>query len=169
MKIIIDAMGGDNAPEQIVLGALQSAKEFGVQIVLVGRGEEILASMRARGWDTLPDGVEIANAEDIVDMHADPADVVKKHRGSSMVLGLKMPNLAWTSEITPIKQSGCVLIALFAGMLYTVLLCVGFFALSGWKLGFAGYTAVFAAATLAVSAGLYLWLRKRGPAVFAAL
>ena len=86
-----------------------------------------------------------------------------------LVLGLKMPNLAWTSEITPIKQSGCVLIALFAGMLYTVLLCVGFFALSGWKLGFAGYTAVFAAATLAVSAGLYFWLRKRGPAVFAAL
>lgn len=90
MKIIIDAMGGDNAPEQIVLGALRSAKEFGVQIVLVGRGEEILASMRAHGWDTLPDGVEIANADDIVDMHADPADVVKKHKGSSMVLGLKM-------------------------------------------------------------------------------
>ena len=37
MKIIIDAMGGDHAPEQIVLGALQSAKEFSVQIVLVGR------------------------------------------------------------------------------------------------------------------------------------
>ena len=90
MKIIIDAMGGDNAPEQIVLGALQSAKEFGIHLVLVGKGEEILASMRAHGWDTLPDGVEIANAEDIVDMHADPAEVVKKHRGSSMVLGLKM-------------------------------------------------------------------------------
>ena len=90
MKIIIDAMGGDHAPEQIVLGALQSAKEFSVQIVLVGRGEEILASMRAHGWDTLPDGVEIANAEDVVDMHADPAEVVKKHKGSSMVLGLKM-------------------------------------------------------------------------------
>ena len=90
MKIIIDAMGGDHAPEQIVLGALQSAKEFGVQIVLVGRGEEILASMRSHGWDTLPAGVEICNAEDVVDMHADPAEVVKQHRGSSMVLGLKM-------------------------------------------------------------------------------
>ena len=90
MRIIIDAMGGDNAPEQIVLGALQSAKEFGVQIVLVGRGEKILASMRAHGWDTLPDGVEVANAEDVVDMHDDPAEVVKKHKGSSMVLGLKM-------------------------------------------------------------------------------
>jgi len=90
MKIIIDAMGGDHAPEQIVLGALQGAKEYGVQIVLVGRGEDILASMKQHGWDTLPDGVEIANAEDVVDMHADPAEVVRQHKGSSMVLGLKM-------------------------------------------------------------------------------
>ena len=90
MKIIIDAMGGDNAPEQIVLGALQAAKEFGVEVVLVGRGEEILDCMKAHGWDTLPAGVEVANAEDIVDMHADPAQVVHQHRGSSMVQGLKM-------------------------------------------------------------------------------
>lgn len=90
MKIIIDAMGGDNAPEQIVVGALQSAKEFGVQIVLVGRGEEILASMRKNGWDTLPDGVEIAHADDVVEMHDDPAQVIHQHRNSSMVLGLRM-------------------------------------------------------------------------------
>ncbi len=90
MKIIIDAMGGDHAPDQIVLGALQSAKEFGVQIILVGRGEEVLDSMKRQGWDTLPDGVEVANAEDIVDMHVDPAAVVKQHKNSSMVIGLKM-------------------------------------------------------------------------------
>ena len=90
MKIIIDAMGGDHAPQEIVVGALRSAEEFGVEVTLVGRGEEILSAMRTGGWDTLPKGVEIANAEDVVDMHADPADVVKQHRGSSMVLGLKM-------------------------------------------------------------------------------
>ena len=90
MKIIIDAMGGDNAPEQIVLGALQAAKEYGVKITLVGRGEEILDSMKKHGWETLPAGVEIANADDIVDMHTDPAEVVRRHKGSSMVLGLKM-------------------------------------------------------------------------------
>ena len=57
MKIILDAMGGDNAPDAVVRGALEAAKEFGVQIVLVGRGADILASMKAQGWDTLPDGV----------------------------------------------------------------------------------------------------------------
>ena len=71
-------------------GALEAAKEFGVQIVLVGRGADILASMKAQGWDTLPDGVELANAEDVVDMHCDPAAVVKQHPNSSLVLGAGM-------------------------------------------------------------------------------
>ena len=90
MKIILDAMGGDNAPHAVVRGALEAAKEFGVQIVLVGRGADILASMKAQGWDTLPDGVELANAEDVVDMHCDPAAVVKQHPNSSLVLGARM-------------------------------------------------------------------------------
>ena len=90
MKIILDAMGGDNAPDAVVRGALEAAKEFGVQIVLVGRGADILASMKAQGWDTLPDGVELANAEDVVDMHSDPAAVVKQHPNSSLVLGARM-------------------------------------------------------------------------------
>ena len=90
MKIIIDAMGGDNAPDEIVLGALRAAKEFQTEVVLVGRGEEILRGMKANGLDNLPEGVEIANAEDMVDMHADPTQVVQQHRNSSMVVGLKM-------------------------------------------------------------------------------
>ncbi len=90
MRIIIDAMGGDNAPDEIVLGALRAAKEYGTEIVLVGRGEDILRGMKANGLDNLPQGVEIANAEDMVDMHADPTQVVQQHRNSSMVVGLKM-------------------------------------------------------------------------------
>ena len=90
MKIILDAMGGDHAPEAPVLGALQAAKDFGAQIILVGRGEEILGVMKKNGIDTLPDGVEIANADDVVDMHDDPAKVIQKRKNSSMVIGLKL-------------------------------------------------------------------------------
>ena len=90
MRIIIDAMGGDNAPQAPVLGALQGAKQFGAQIILVGRGEEILSVMKANGIADLPEGVEIANADDVVDMHDDPAAVIHKRKNSSMVVGLKM-------------------------------------------------------------------------------
>ena len=90
MKIILDAMGGDNAPEAPVLGAIEAAKTWGSQITLVGRGEEILAVMKKHGIETLPDGMEIAHADDVVDMHDDPANVVRKRKNSSMIVGLKM-------------------------------------------------------------------------------
>ena len=49
MKIIVDAMGGDNAPMAPVMGAVQANREYGVEIILVGRGEEIgRASCRER-------------------------------------------------------------------------------------------------------------------------
>ena len=90
MKIIIDAMGGDHAPEAPVLGAIQAVKDFGAQITLVGQGEKILEVMRKNGIQDLPEGMEIANAEDVVDMHDDPASVVHKRKNSSMVVALKM-------------------------------------------------------------------------------
>lgn len=90
MKIIIDAMGGDNAPQAIVEGALKAAEEFGAEMILVGRGEEILSAMRQCGYETLPKGVEICHADDVVDMHAEASEVVKQHKGSSMIKGLKM-------------------------------------------------------------------------------
>ena len=90
MKIILDAMGGDHAPEAPVLGAIEAAKTWGSQITLVGRGDEILAVMKKHGIETLPDGMEIAHADDVVDMHDDPATVVRKRKNSSMIVGLKM-------------------------------------------------------------------------------
>ena len=90
MKIILDAMGGDHAPEAPVLGAIDAAKTFGTQITLVGRGEAILGVMREHGIENLPEGMEIANADDVVDMHDDPGSVIHKRKNSSMVVGLKM-------------------------------------------------------------------------------
>ena len=90
MRIILDAMGGDNAPQAPVIGALQAAKDFGAQITLVGRGEEILSVLRSQGYQDLPEGMEIAHADEVVDMHDDPATVVRKRKNSSMMIGLKM-------------------------------------------------------------------------------
>ena len=90
MKIVLDAMGGDHAPEAPVLGAVQAAKKFGAQITLVGQGEKILEVLRANNISDLPEGVEISHADEVVDMHDDPANVIRKKKNSSMVLGLKM-------------------------------------------------------------------------------
>ena len=90
MKIIMDAMGGDNAPQAPVLGAVEAAKTYGTKITLVGKGEEILDVLKQAGIEDLPSGIEICNADDVVDMHDDPASIVHKRKNSSMVIGLKM-------------------------------------------------------------------------------
>ena len=90
MNIILDAMGGDNAPEAPVMGALQAVKDFGAHITLVGKVESILQVMRKNGISDLPEGLEIANAEEVVDMHDDPARVIQRKKDSSMVVSLRM-------------------------------------------------------------------------------
>ena len=90
MKIILDAMGGDHAPLAPVMGAVDAARDFGAQITLVGRGEEIRKVLKENGLSDLPAGITIAEAQDVVDMHDDPASVCRKKKDSSMVVGLRM-------------------------------------------------------------------------------
>ncbi|MBE6971942.1 MAG: phosphate acyltransferase PlsX [Ruminococcaceae bacterium] len=90
MKIIIDAMGGDNAPLEIVKGALQGQKRWGVDIILTGDTTAILKAVEACGEKTLPKGVEIAHADEVVEMCDDPATVFRRKKNSSMALGLNM-------------------------------------------------------------------------------
>ncbi|MDD6049969.1 MAG: hypothetical protein PUC00_01655 [Clostridiales bacterium] len=87
----------------------------------------------------------------------------------SLFLGLEMPILTWTNEITPIKQSASAAIAIFSGFGYTLLLVLGYMLLNGWKLGYVGYMSLFAAVTLLLCAGLWYWLRHQGCKRFATL
>lgn len=90
MKIIIDAMGGDNAPLAFLEGGFRATQELGIEVILVGRVEELLKLMKDKGIETLPSGVELMDAEQVVDMHDDPATVVRTKKESSMVKGLKL-------------------------------------------------------------------------------
>ena len=90
MKIIVDAMGGDNAPQAPVLGAIQANKEYGVDITLVGRGEDILKVLADNGIADLPTGVEIAHASEVVEMCDNPATAFREKKDSSLTVGLNL-------------------------------------------------------------------------------
>lgn len=90
MRIIVDAMGGDNAPAAPVKGALAAAREYGVDIILVGRGEAILSVLKENGVADLPAGVEIAHADQVVDMCDNPATAFKEKKDSSLTVGLNL-------------------------------------------------------------------------------
>ena len=88
MKIIVDAMGGDNAPMEIVKGAIQALEDPGTEVMLVGNTEAILRCVQELGHNNLPKGLEIANASDVVTMEDDPARAVRDKRDSSMAVML---------------------------------------------------------------------------------
>ena len=85
---------------------------------------------------------------------------------AGLFLGVKMPTLTWTNEIMLIKQGAPVIITLFGGFGYMVLLFAGFMLLPGWILGFCGYMSYFAGVNLLLSVLTYLWLRKKALPVF---
>ena len=83
MKIAVDAMGGDNAPQAVVAGAVQAAKEFGTDIILVGIEELIQAELKKHHQaKTLP--IEVRNATQVVDMLDSPATVFRRKKDSSI-------------------------------------------------------------------------------------
>lgn len=87
---------------------------------------------------------------------------------AGLSLGLKFPNLTWTNETAPIKQSASVTIALFGGWGYAIVIGGLYFLLRRF-LGAAVYLLLILALTVLFSVLLYLWLRKRGTQIFAAL
>ena len=83
-------------------------------------------------------------------------------------LGLKFPNLTWTNETAPIKQSASVTIALFGGWGYSIVMGGLYFLLQGF-MSATVYLLLMLALTIALSCLLYAWLRKRGTRIFATL
>ena len=90
MKIIVDAMGGDNAPQATVQGALDANRLHGVEVILVGRAAEVLKAVEESGETTLPAGIEIRDASEVVEICDDPATAFKKKKDSSLTVGLNM-------------------------------------------------------------------------------
>ena len=90
MRILVDAMGGDNAPLEIVKGALQAQKRFGVDIVFTGDEAAILDAVRACGLTELPDGAAIIPTAETVEMCDDPATVFRRKKDTSMGVGLTL-------------------------------------------------------------------------------
>lgn len=86
----------------------------------------------------------------------------------ALASGTRWANTSWTNELTPIKQSASVMLALLGGWVVSIVFG-GVYMIVGYRLGGAGYLGAACAVLAGLSALLYLWLRRRGAARFAAL
>ncbi len=87
MKIIVDAFGGDNAPLEILKGSALAVEELGVEILLVGDKEKILACAKENGISMK--NTEILHADKVFEMEYDPRTVIKEHADTSLAVGMK--------------------------------------------------------------------------------
>lgn len=90
MKIIVDAMGGDNSPLEIIKGSMLAVDEYGVDIVLVGDKEKIDDCTKKHSIALKQ--TEIVDTKQVITMHDDAKSVLKEKAESSMAVGLKMLN-----------------------------------------------------------------------------
>jgi glycerol-3-phosphate acyltransferase PlsX len=83
MKIAVDAMGGDHAPEVTVDGALAALREFGLSTILVGKTTPIEALLKKRNG-VVPPEIEIVEAPDVIEMHEAATAPIRQKRNSSI-------------------------------------------------------------------------------------
>ena len=86
MRVILDGMGGDNAPSAIAEGAVMAASKCDKEIVIVGDEAEISSSLKKHGYKG--DRISIINAGEVIENEESPVQAVRKKKDSSLVKGI---------------------------------------------------------------------------------
>jgi len=94
MKILVDAMGGDNAPDAVIKGAVRASKEVEAEIVLIGKEDVIKNRIKEiykkDNVEEIANNISIHNATETIEMEDIPTQAIKHKKDSSMVVGFNM-------------------------------------------------------------------------------
>ena len=107
VKIAVDAMGGDNAPFEIVKGAVEAVNEFGSNIILVGPQETIEKELEKYKFDKSK--VSIKNATEVISTEESPTNAIRRKKDSSIVVGLNLVKNGEASAFVSAGSTGAVL------------------------------------------------------------
>jgi len=109
MKIIVDAMGGDYAPEVVIEGAVAAVNEYATKVVLVGDESRIKSLLKKARYTG--DNIEVYPAKEIIEMSESAATSVRKKRNSSIVVGLNLMKEAQGDAFFSAGNTGAVVCA----------------------------------------------------------
>jgi len=107
MRILIDGMGGDNAPEAIVQGAVEAVKEINDTIIIIGKSEEIAECLAKTGYKG--DRIEIVNATEVIENCETPVKAVRAKKDSSIVKGITMMKKGEADAFISAGSTGAIL------------------------------------------------------------
>lgn len=109
MKIIVDAMGGDNAPSVPVEASVRAARELGIDIVLVGDTEVVTAELGK--YDYPKDKITIEHASDVISNYDEPAKAVKTRKSASVVVAANLLKEGKGDAMLSMGSTGALLAA----------------------------------------------------------
>jgi len=90
-KVVLDAMGSDDAPHAEIDGALAATRDLGIQVILVGQPEKVAPELRRCGWRGDGDrGIELIEAAEVIAMNDPVAVSVRRKKKSSLRIGTKL-------------------------------------------------------------------------------
>ncbi|MBR3249689.1 MAG: phosphate acyltransferase PlsX [Clostridia bacterium] len=93
MKILLDAMGGDNAPDANIKGAIKAINQVKAEVILIGKEDVIRSRVKElynKEVEEISDRLKIKNATETIEMEDKPTVAIKHKKDSSMVVGFKM-------------------------------------------------------------------------------
>mgnify|MGYP001322723073 CR=1 FL=1 len=114
MRVAVDAMGSDFAPEQIILGAIEAAKEYRCDIVLVGDKEQIQQFLDKS--DTKDLNISIQHASEVIEMHEHPGAAVRKKKDASVVIATKLVKEGLCDAVISAGSTGAGVAAALFGL-----------------------------------------------------
>ncbi len=108
MKIVVDAMGGDHAPEAIVEGSVLAAKEYEIEIILVGI-KDLIEKELQKFSASERFNIEVVHADEVVTMEDTPSKALRGKRKSSMKIGLDLVKKGEAGAFVSAGNTGAVL------------------------------------------------------------
>ena len=109
VRVVVDAMGGDNAPGEIVKGAVQAVQaEKDIKVFLVGRQDAVNAELAKYTYDK--EKIEVVHAEEVIEMAEPPVNAIRKKKQSSLVIGMNMIKHQEADAIVTAGSTGATLV-----------------------------------------------------------
>lgn len=109
IRVVVDAMGGDNAPAEIVKGTVEAVNEgTGLKVFLVGIEEKVKAELNKY---TFPrEAIEVVNAAEVIEMAEPPVAAIRKKKDSSIVVGMGLVKEGRADAFVSAGSSGAILV-----------------------------------------------------------
>lgn len=90
MRILLDGMGGDNAPKAVCEGAVMAAKEFDHEIIIIGDTDKINEALKDAAGKHIPENISVCHASEVITNNEAPALAIRRKKDSSIVIGMNM-------------------------------------------------------------------------------